>query len=350
MFDHLRVLGIDSGGTKTVCLLAAGNGSVLASAKGRGFAGVVDEPSVVAEGIDSLFAEIEHRVPGELSRVSAVYICLGGLNTELVERTIRSRLPRADVIARRESSGDVFSCGAKHWGFDIAVMAGTGSIAQGLSAAGEHRVIGGWGPLFHDRGSGYTIARQALRVVAECLDFGSPSAGLFRAILASPPFCSHLDGMVSGRDVCPRDMSYTERLAIKEAMKRALPELDRRAVARLFPVVVSCARMGDHDAETILKTAAGELVEMVSALTAQLDLAAPRVLPMGGVFSGDSPLGTFFHRTLSERIPGAVVVDSDFSLVRGSVLLALEMAGVTVDDSVVKRMNLSAANALAELH
>src|SRR6185437_807856 len=51
-----------------------------------------------------------------------------------------------------------------------AVIAGTGSIVVGKAPDGRSARAGGWGHLFGDEGSGYSLAIAALRLVAKRFD------------------------------------------------------------------------------------------------------------------------------------------------------------------------------------
>jgi len=55
-------------------------------------------------------------------------------------------------------------------GRGIGLIVGTGSVAMGVNAGGEQIVIGGWGHLFGDQGSGFDLGRRALAAVADAVD------------------------------------------------------------------------------------------------------------------------------------------------------------------------------------
>jgi N-acetylglucosamine kinase-like BadF-type ATPase len=337
--DH--VLALDSGGSKTVSLLARADGTVVAAARGRGAAATTDVPGAALEALTPVLTEVLRALPPD-GRLVGVYACLGGLNTAAVSAAIRSLSATAAVEVVRESSGDVVYTGAPYWGFDIAIMAGTGSIALGVNRLGQRRVTGGWGPLVHDRGSGYDVGRLALQAVAEALDYRGQATLLLPAIGRKPPFAENLpqDGTLSR---APADLTYEQRLAIKEAIKRAYPRLDRGTVAGLFPVVADCARHGDILAGGILQDAAAALAAMVCALASELQLSQPRIVALGGVFASREPMLRLFTEAVQRICPGAAVTRSDFSLIRGAVIVALRHAGLPVDAAVVERVRLTAA-------
>jgi N-acetylglucosamine kinase-like BadF-type ATPase len=340
--DH--VLALDSGGSKTVCLLARADGAVLAAARGRGAAATTEVPGAALEALTPVVTEALRALPTD-GRLVGVYACLGGLNRVAVSTALQHLCGSAPVAVVRESAGEVVYCCAPYWGFDLAIMAGTGSIALGINDAGERRVCGGWGPLVHDRGSGYDIGRQALQALAETLDYRGPATLLLPAICRKPPFVESWpqDELL---DQAPADLTYEQRLALKEAIKQAYPRLERSTVAGLFPVVADCARRGDVLALGILREAAAALAAMVCALARELRLAQPRIVALGGVFASREPMLSLFTEAMHGSCPGAVVTPSDFSLIRGAVVVALQRAGLPVDTAVVERVRATAARVL----
>ena len=335
------VLAMDSGGSKTVALLAQADGTVVAGARGRGAASTTEVPGAAQEALAPVIAEVLRGLPAD-GQLVAVYACLGGLNTASVSEALRHLCGSAAVEVARESTGDVVFTGAPHWGFDLAIMAGTGSIALGVNAAGERRVTGGWGPLVHDRGSGYDVGRLALQALAEAVDYRGGRTLLLAALGRRPPFADSLpqDGTL---DQAPAELTYAQRLAIKEGIKRAYPRLERGVVASLFPTVAECARQGDALALGLLRQAAEALAAMIQGLAGELRLAQPRIVALGGVFGTREPMLGLFSAAVSRLCPGARVVGSDFSLIRGAVVVALRRAGLPVDDGVVARVRETAA-------
>jgi N-acetylglucosamine kinase-like BadF-type ATPase len=335
------ILALDSGGSKTVSLLVRADGTVVAAARGRGAAATADLPGDALEALRPVVTEVLRALPAN-GQLLGAYACLGGLNTATVKAALQQLSGIAAVEVGRESSGDVVFSGAPYWGFDIAVMAGTGSIALGVNAAGEQRVCGGWGALIDDRGSGYDVGRQALQALAEALDYRGRATLLLPAIGRQPPFTESLP-QDSVLDQAPADLTYAQRLAIKEAIKRAYPRLDRGTVAGLFPVVTDCARRGDALAIGILRGAAAALAAMVCALADELRLSQPRVVALGGVFASGEPLLSWFAEAVQGSCPGAALPRSDFSLIRGAVVVALRRAGLPVNAALVETVRLTAA-------
>ena len=66
----------------------------------------------------------------------------------------------------------------------IALIAGTGSVAWGITPDGRAHRAGGWGYLLGDEGSGYGVARAAVRHVLDRLDRAAAPDRLTAALVA----------------------------------------------------------------------------------------------------------------------------------------------------------------------
>src|SRR6476660_6936829 len=93
----MHVLGIDAGGTKTVCLLAAANGRVLAEARGAG-------ANLQAAGeleVEKVLHDVMERVIGERSAApSAVVLGMAGVDRADDAQVMRTVLRRIGFKAR----------------------------------------------------------------------------------------------------------------------------------------------------------------------------------------------------------------------------------------------------------
>src|ERR1700733_7704143 len=162
----MPVLGIDAGGTKTVCLLADERSTVVNEGRGPG-------ANLHAAGelaVEKVLHGVMEMAIGDRGIVPAA-ICLG-------------------IAGAGDAPG-------------IVVIAGTGSIAYGRNAGGEAARAGGWGHMIGDEGSGYWIGREALAAVMRGADGRGPETGLTAEILAhfDVEDVSRLPRIVYDRDV-----------------------------------------------------------------------------------------------------------------------------------------------------
>src|SRR5579872_3801360 len=179
----MPVLGIDAGGTKTVCLLADDDGRVLAEARGGGAnlhaAGELSVEKVLHALMEEAIGERE---------IAPAAICLGiaGVDREDEARVVRAIMRRIGYKSRTLVVNDALIALVAGVGEapGIVVIAGTGSIAYGRNAAGEAARAGGWGHMIGDEGSGYWIGREALAAVMRAGDGRGPETALTAEILA----------------------------------------------------------------------------------------------------------------------------------------------------------------------
>lgn len=332
------VMGIESGGTKTIAQLARLDGTIVSRVTGPSIADVVPNPAAVRVGLRDILDHLkQYPATGE---IRAVYASLGGLNLATVAEVARELLPGAAVEAHRESSGDVVFACAPWWGFDIALMVGTGTVALGCTSDGRSRKVGGWGCWIDDPGSGFEIGREALRAVTRLLDFGAPETTLLAVLPSHPLFRETLSSLPSAVFTDP-GLREQQRDRIGEAVKAAYPHLDRRSIASLCPLVAQCAEQGDAVAQGILVSAGQRAADCAIRLARHLGLTAPRVAAMGGVMLNLPSVLAACRDAIREALPAAEVEVRDFTLAAGAVLRALELGGVRLDQETVDRLRRS---------
>jgi glucosamine kinase len=169
-------LGIDAGGTQTRWALARANGDVIVEGHVGGMSGLMMATLSGREAIKASLSELAHAIQSyaQPARVyagmtgfdedgSAIAALIGGaLNIDPVHITISNDIEIA-----------YHDCFAPGDGY--VVYAGTGSVAAFIDATGELHRAGGRGALLDDGGSGYWIAREALRHIWRAED-KSPGA------------------------------------------------------------------------------------------------------------------------------------------------------------------------------
>jgi N-acetylglucosamine kinase-like BadF-type ATPase len=188
----------------------------------------------------------------------------------------------------------------------IVIIAGTGSIVYGRSAAGEAARAGGWGHMIGDEGSGYWIGREALAAVMRAADGRGPATDLSAEIL------SHF---------AVEDVSRLPRIVYDR-------EAPRMAVAELGPLVQRIADAGDAVAVRILERAADELVLAAGSVASRLEMRgdAFTFFLSGGAFRGVPRLVNDLERRLGEVAPRAQVQRLEIEPAIGAVWLALAEA------------------------
>lgn len=301
----MHVLGIDAGGTKTVCLLADERGQVVSEARGRG-------ANLHASGeleVEKVLRHVMDAAIGDRGIVPAA-ICLGiaGVDRETEATSVRAIMRRIGYNSHVVVVNDALIALAAGAGDSpgIVIIAGTGSIVYGRNARYEAARAGGWGHIIGDEGSGYWIGREALTAVMRAVDGRGPETRLAEDVLAYFNIA---------------DLSGLPRIVYDR-------ELPRMNVAALGPIVGRAYELGDGVATRILERAADELTLAARSVATRLDMRGesfPFVLA-GGVFPVVPPLGHEVTRRLVEVAPRSHVHLLEGEPAVGAVCLALAEA------------------------
>jgi N-acetylglucosamine kinase-like BadF-type ATPase len=311
----LRVLGIDAGGTKTVCYLADGQGRVLGEARGGG-ANLQSEGELGVEKV--LHAVMDQATAGQDREVDAICLGMAGFDRhgdDLVVRAIMRRISaRARVVVVNDALVALVAGVGEAPG--IVIICGTGSIAYGRNAQNRAARAGGWGYILGDEGSGYWIGCRALRAVARAADGRGPATALTSRVL---------DHFGVAR---PADL-------VTEVYDR---QLRHHALAQLARLVQLARDEGDEVATQILEAAAHELVRAGRSVIEQLAMAEETMefVLAGGIFKGVPWLCDELKRRLPAIAPRGRVRRLEGEPALGAVRLAIAEArgGARVPDYV----------------
>jgi len=189
--------------------------------------------------------------------------------------------------------------GAFNGGPGIVAVAGTGSVIMGKSAGGEALLLGGWGRVIGDEGSGYSIGLQAIKAVSGELD-GRCEAGRLRVSLASRFGLDTRDRIIAA--------VYREKFDIPS----------------IAPAVLDAADAGDGIALGILTRAAAELSEQIVTAIVRLGLREGTGLVMiGGLIDHDTMYARMLAAAVREHVPGVDVRAPLSGPEHGALLMAI---------------------------
>jgi N-acetylglucosamine kinase-like BadF-type ATPase len=300
-----HVIGIDAGGTKTVCLLADQEGTVISRAKGPG----ANLQAVGELQVEKVLHEVMEEAIGAREIVPAA-ICLGiaGVDRHDDRAVIRGIMKRIGLKARVVIVNDALV--ALEAGVPgepgVVIISGTGSIAYGRNAAGEAARSGGWGHVLGDEGSGYWIGRAALRAVLGAADHRAPET------LLTPMLLEHFN------------VSQPQALLHEVYHHNAKPA----AIGALAGCVQRAFGEGDQAAAAILRGAANELegaALSVARRLALLDQPFTFILS-GGIFRAVPWLAQELDRRLTAAASRSATRLLDREPAEGAVTLAIQEA------------------------
>lgn len=250
------VLGIDSGGTKTLAAWVSEAGDVIEVMTGPGL-----DPTRAEDAeadLDAVLSRFDMTLPeaatlglgyhGEVARVTAMQT--------------RIAAGRFGPGARACNDVEIAHIGAFAGGDGVLCLAGTGSMGWAKGPKGTARA-GGFGDLIGDEGSAFHIGRRALVLLSHECD-GRRDRSAFGGALAR-----------------------AAGLAPSELIEWTYSHANVRAgVASLARHVSALAEAGDGEAGTILRDAAADLAAIVRAAAKAAGMARPAPLACAGsVFS-----------------------------------------------------------------
>ena len=301
----MHVLGIDAGGTKTVCLLATADGRILAEARGGG-ANLQASGELEVEKV--LHGVMEEAIGDRDVRPDAVCLGIAGVDRPADADAVRGIMRRLGFKSRTLIVNDALVALVAGVGDEpgVVLIAGTGSIAYGRDAAGRAARSGGWGYLLGDEGGGFWIGRSALAAVVRQFDGRGPATLLTDLVLA--------------------DM----RLASPTELIHAIYDkgLQRRAIAGIAAVVQRAADARDAVASEILTRAGAELAAAAASVIGRLGMRGDvfRTVLAGGIFHAIPALVADVQTRLSEVAPRSETQLLDVEPAVGAVRLALAAA------------------------
>jgi N-acetylglucosamine kinase-like BadF-type ATPase len=298
----MPVLGIDVGGSKTVCLLAGDDGRVMAEAREEG-ANLQGAGELALEKV--LHSVMERTLEGASVVPSAICLGIAGVDRAADEAVVRSIMSRIGYKARILVVNDALIALQAGVGdaAGIVIVSGTGSIAYGRNDRGEASRAGGWGYVLGDEGSGYWIGRLALRAVVR-----------------------HADGRGRATSLTPQLLGHFGVARASELIHKVYhDELNPRSIAGVARYVQHARDDGDTIATSILNHAVEELMAAATAVMTRLELAAEpfTFVLAGGMFRAVPWLGDQMQLRLPALAHLSTVKPLDEEPALGAVRLAV---------------------------
>jgi N-acetylglucosamine kinase-like BadF-type ATPase len=301
----MHVLGIDAGGTKTVCLLADESGRVLAESHAGG-------ANLQASGELEVEKVLHHVMEETLGagdvRPDAICLGIAGVDRSSDAQAVRGIMRRiglkTPVVVVNDALVALVAGAGEQPG--VVIVAGTGSIAYGVDADRNAARAGGWGYLLGDEGGGFWIGRAALSAVVRQFDGRGPATLLTELILGEM------------------------RLGTPSELIHAIYDrgLQRPLVAGLAHLVQQAMLAGDAVAAHILARAGEELVAAAASVVTRLGMRGdvfPTILA-GGIFRAIPALSADVCARMAEVARRSEVRPLEVEPARGAVTLALAAA------------------------
>lgn len=249
------IIGIDAGGTSTE-FVAFCDGKIVGQVSKKG----ANLSNNREEAIDTIMGGL-HELVQEDWNVSKVVIGMAGVVGNPLVPVLQERINEVYATVTKVYNDVVYAHKAIFKNEPgLLLSAGTGSIAiMQHTKDGEYELIGGYGHLFGDEGSGYDIAQLAIRHAMRQHDY-------------------------------QKEDSFTKAI-LKElqvdTIRQAVPYLYRAVkgdIARLAKVVADNAAAGDTNAIQILEQSAESFAQYVLDVVNERQLTFEKYALWGSVF------------------------------------------------------------------
>ncbi|MEM3485467.1 MAG: BadF/BadG/BcrA/BcrD ATPase family protein [Candidatus Methanomethyliaceae archaeon] len=325
------VIGIDGGGSKTDILFCSVRGQILAYKR-------IGSTRIEIVGLDRAFEMLWRAIANEMRTshlpikgLLAVALGLGGLDSarviRLAENKARAVFPTTCLVSLwNDAQIGLYSGTLGRPG--VCVVAGTGSLVVGMDVQKTWKRIGGWGCLFGDPGSAFTIGRLAIQACLRAKDGTGPSTSLSDSI-----------------------KSFLNVKEIEEVVAEFTLDWNLTArVASIAPLVDKAAQQGDPVARRIIESEAGLLADDTIVLINSLSTNVSRipVVLVGGCFNSLIFRETFVQRLNNQFQNSGInmeIIRPSWKPVLGAVIAALEGIGVQLSVDQVQRIGKSLNNA-----
>ena len=304
------VIGIDAGGTKTVCQLADENGVIVGESRGPGANLQAAGELAVEKTLHNLMDEAMAGHPG--ARLGAICVGMAGVDrpgdAEVVRGIMRRIGQSAQVLIVNDALVALEAGAPGSPG--VVIIAGTGSICYGRNEQGQAARAGGWGYVLGDEGSGYWIGRHALRAVVREADRRGPHTSL------TPKTLKHF-----GVDR-PQDLIHEIYYG---GMRPG-------AIAALAAAVQEAFVEGDSVAAGILEVGVRELVASAGSVVSRLHLEREpfTFVLAGGIFRAVPWMREQLIARLPRVAPDAQIKHLSVEPAEGAVRLAVSLLQGTV--------------------
>lgn len=272
--DDIYLLGIDGGGTSCRARLCTEDGRLL----GEGRAGSANVRLGVAQSYDAILQATDQALAAAgldrtiLARTWAGFGLAGAVDQDRKASVLAYPHPFAGIGIETDAHA---ACLGAHGGADGGILIlGTGSCAVGYRD-GRFSVIGGWGFMISDQGSGAWLGLKAVR----------------QALLAH-------EGVVAASDLSRALMARFENSAV--AMLNWSEQARPRDYGAIAPLVLEHAASGDRLALELVEQSAAEAGLLLERLLA---LGIDRICLMGGL---SRPLEPWLPRKLQPHLCAAV--------------------------------------------
>lgn len=297
-------IGIDGGGTKTICLLGNRNNEVIDSFK----SGPTNYHSVGIKQTQEVFSSMfncfydKHKITKD--NISA--ICLGGAGIDcsddenIVKDIFKALGYKNKLLIFNDSITTLV--GANGGMKDAILISGTGSISYGIDIYGDAVRVGGWGHIIDDDGSGFAIGRDALKKIMESYDGRCETTILWEKV-------SENLGISDYEELIP--FIYNSK---------------KQHIANLAPLVLESYYL-DKVSKDIVDKAVEDLFKIVKTLSLKMRIQNFQLSFGGSILLKSSLISSLLKKKINDEFPKVIIHAPHKDSAHGALNLALKSNG-----------------------
>lgn len=281
------LIGIDAGGTKSELIAYDLNDNPIVNIIG-GFG----NPSVNLDKTVNNIISLIYDCVNELGRENCLLIAIGmaGVETGNYAELIKKYVEGAFVINTIVLNDAEMACKAYFGSKDgILAISGTGSSCF-AQKDGRGEMVGGWGHILGDEGSGYHTVMQVFKNIIYKFDRNIPFDNLSKAMI-------EIVGGLTRSDIM--NFIYNN---------------EKNKIAALFPIIVDYAREGEPYAIMLLENAGKYLAELTEVAYKKKNFKGPAKIGLkGGVFHYSCSMLSTYIGEIQKRLSSYDIIEEDIS-------------------------------------
>lgn len=311
-------LAMDGGGTKLIGLLFDDSCHQIALARTAGTNASVYSNEQIKEHISECYKQLFDGLSRPLTIECLYTICgITDLYCELLPQGV-TLLNRCEI---GEGVSGLYAAAFCHDGF--VALSGTGSDAFCIKSDKVIDVVGGWGAILGDEGSGVWMCRQAMQAAIRAEQGWGESTVLVDLIKSKYKLTDLKD--------------YLGLIYSAPAPYRMLGEL--------LPTVAEAARLGDEPAKRIFYDSGQMLARQTASLLNRYDDIEPRIVACGGAWKAHPLMAESFISYMKDIHPHAFFEYPRFEHIMAGPIRQLMDRGEN-DDAHVSILTENFANLL----
>ena len=272
-------LAVDGGGSKIHALVFDADLHMLRQGCSGGVNTTQNAPESVLMHIRACLDQVLSGIPA----IEEAFVIFVGDKT-LFAQELKSRVSVGSLHFYDEAKAGLLAGSGRTEG--LLALSGTGSDVFYLGKQ-DRQIVGGWGIVLGDQGSGTWIGLQAIRRVIRALDGWGPNT------LLTPLLLSHFDATDAPRRI----------ISAVHGEPAPFP-----VIAGLVPIVADAARQGDPQALKIFADAGLALgKQMLTLLSHLAEVPEPLITLCGGAWKAHPLMFETFCQTVQEVYPQIVI-------------------------------------------